>query len=534
MKKALLTLICIAAMLAATPCFMAQEITITLHQEWNWISYPRADTLGFAEAMGTFTPMEGDIIADQNDYAEYNEGGWYGTIEQFFPGWGYMYYSNRTEPVTFTFQLQQPVSEVTITTFDPSKITPSSVTLGSTVTMDEGNHVFARGVCWSTEPNPDVDDNSMVGDPVADSLSHTIVELTQDTTYYVRSFVVTDNGLVYGNEVSFTTPHLTEIKILSLGNSYSSDAFAYVPFILENMLENVHVQIGILNMASATIPVHVASFENEDPGYHFYLYNGGGAWQYRSQHTIQYALDNYEWDIIMLQQASGYAAYWSYYQPSLDTLLSLFNNYLDYPVKYGWYMVQARPARAINGENYPEETILSKYSRIVENSQRVINETACEFLVPIGTAVQNARTIPELKAMGDYADIELNTSGLGYMCQEGIHLQEGLPSQIAAYTMVHAILEQYGCLENHSILGENTRVTAEWLEGKKIPGKNGEPIGSNDTLCLIGQQCVIEAFNNPYEITDMNDFFNYFSKSSPNSLQRRRSQKSAQSSCCSH
>ena len=534
MKKALLTLICIAAMLAATPCLMAQEITITLNPEWNWISYPRADILDFSEAMGSFVPMEGDVIASQDDYAEYSDGEWYGTIEQFFPGRGYMYYSNRTEPVFFTFHLQQPVSDVTITTLEPSNITHSSAVVGSIVSMDDGNHVFARGVCWSTEPNPDVDDYFMVGDAATDSLSYTITELTHDITYYVRSFVVTDFGLAYGNEVSFTTLHLTEIKILSIGNSYSSDAFAYVPFILENMNVNANIQIGILNMGGATLINHVNNFENSTSNYHYFLYNGGGSWQYRSQRTIQYALDNYDWDIIMLQQASGYAAYWSYYQPSLDTLISLLNNYLDYPVKYGWYMVQSRPARSEYGSNYPEETILSKYSSIATNAQRVLNESACEFVVPVGTAIQNARTILEIKALGDYANVEENTSGLGYMDADGIHLQEGLPSQIAAYSMVYAILEQYGCLENHSILGETTRVTPEWLEGKNIPGKNGEPIGSNDTLCLIGQQCVIEAFNNPYQITDMNDFFNYFSKSSPNLLQRRRSQKSAQSSCCSH
>lgn len=41
---------------------MAQEVTITISPGWNWISYPRADTMELTTAMGTFTPAEGDMI----------------------------------------------------------------------------------------------------------------------------------------------------------------------------------------------------------------------------------------------------------------------------------------------------------------------------------------------------------------------------------------------------------------------------------------------------------------------------------------
>lgn len=172
-------------------------------------------------------------------------------------------------------------------------------------------------------------------------------------------------------------------------------------------------------------------------------------------------------------------------------------------MRYGWYAVQSRPATSLNGANWDDATIMSHYKSIVENSQRVMNETACKFIVPVSTAIQNARTISAIKALGNYSKNSLNTSGLGYLTSDGIHLQEGLPCQIAAYTFVLSILDIYG-FDGYSIIGESTRVTSEWEAGKNILGKNGTPIGSTDNNCLIAQECAIKAIMNPYEVTDMN------------------------------
>ena len=391
-----------------------------------------------------------------------------------------------------------------VTTTDVTNITQTTATCGGEVVYDGGAAVIDRGICWSTDPEPTIDDTyTSCGDGIG-GFSSQLTRLNMNTTYYVRSYAVNSVGIGYGNEVSFTTPPIGNIKLLSIGNSYSEDALAYVPFILENMNVDANIQIGILSKGGASLITHVDNFENQAPNYKYYHYDEGGAWQRLGQQTIQFALDNYDWDIVMLQQFSGSAANWSSYQPSLDTLTSLLGNYLDYPVKFGWYMVQSRPGMSVNGPNYPDETIESNYTSIATNAQRVLDETACEFVVPVGTAIQNARTILDIKALGNYADNVENTSGLGYLVTDGIHLQEGLPSQIAAYAFVLSILEQYGALQTYSIIGESTRVTPEWIVGKSIPGPNGTPVGSDDINCLIGQESAVEALYNPFETTDMN------------------------------
>ena len=402
--------------------------------------------------------------------------------------------------ICFTTAAFPPV----VITSDVTDIAQTHATCGGVVTYDGGTSVIDRGICWSTEPTPTISNSHVSCGEGTGAFSGIITGLSINTTYYIRSYAVNSAGTSYGDELSFITPPIADIKLLSIGNSYSADALSYVPFILENMGVDANIQIGLLIMGGGTLTNHVDNFENQIPNYLYFIYEGGGSWQYRGQQTIQFALDDYEWDNILLQQVSYAAPNWSSYQPSLDTLIGQISNYLDYDVQFGWYMVQSRPSIRDNGPNYPDETIISRYSNIALNSQRVLNETACNFVVPVGTAIQNARTVPAIKALGDYANNIENTSGLGYLDKDGTHLQEGLPCQIAAYTFVLSILEQYGGLEAYSIIGESTRVTPEWMVGKNIPGINGTPVGSNDMNCLIGQQSAVEAFNNPFQITDMN------------------------------
>ena len=97
-----------------------------------------------------------------------------------------------------------------------------SAVVGSTVTIGEGNHIFARGVCWGTEPNPNIDGNHIAGDNVAGSQSVTLDGLVPNTTYNVRAYAVTDYGLTYGEEQSFTTEQLPPNYIVTVSSSPSN------------------------------------------------------------------------------------------------------------------------------------------------------------------------------------------------------------------------------------------------------------------------------------------------------------------------
>ncbi len=96
------------------------------------------------------------------------------------------------------------VSEVnyplTVTTPTVSSVSGNSAVVTLTAT---GSHITYRGVCYSTSPNPTVEDSKVVGS--SKDLVLTIGGLAKNTTYYVRGFAQTSFDVKYSEEVSFTT-----------------------------------------------------------------------------------------------------------------------------------------------------------------------------------------------------------------------------------------------------------------------------------------------------------------------------------------
>ena len=177
---------CMASMMAASTSLKAQEVTIVLSPGWTWISCPTSNAESFTTALEDldFIPMQGDIIKSQWGSATYTNGYWRGTISQFYPGYGYMYYSNRTVPVTLTFNAQQPAPQVVVTTLEPTDITTNSATCGGNVASSNGDYVSVtlRGICWSTNPNPTFNDNYIEAGNGLGSFTVSMTELTPGIT----------------------------------------------------------------------------------------------------------------------------------------------------------------------------------------------------------------------------------------------------------------------------------------------------------------------------------------------------------------
>lgn len=211
MKRLSMIMMCLLAMLVASLSAKAQEVTITLYPGCNWISYPNSEMLDINTALGDFVPVDGDIIQSQVNYSVYIDGQWRGSVTHFMPGWGYKYYSNRTETVSFTFSHAGTLP--TVTTADPTGITLSGFTGGGEV-VNMGNSVITVfGLCWGTNPNPTVNDFQAVAGYGMGSFTWEVEYLEMNTTYYVRAYALTENGMVYGEEKTFST--LTGIPVVT-------------------------------------------------------------------------------------------------------------------------------------------------------------------------------------------------------------------------------------------------------------------------------------------------------------------------------
>ena len=105
--------------------------------------------------------------------------------------------------VTFT-TLEKLLPTVTTAT-EVTDITLSSATCGGEVTFDGNVSVTARGVCWSTMPNPTIEDNKTTDGSGVGIFTSRLSNLESNTTYYVRAYATNEVGISYGEEVSFTT-----------------------------------------------------------------------------------------------------------------------------------------------------------------------------------------------------------------------------------------------------------------------------------------------------------------------------------------
>ncbi|HRZ42859.1 MAG TPA: FISUMP domain-containing protein [Bacteroidales bacterium] len=90
-----------------------------------------------------------------------------------------------------------------------SNISQHTASSGGNITSDGGATITSRGVCWSTSPSPDINDDTTSNGTGTGSFTSNITGLNPSTTYYVRAYAVNSAGTAYGNQVDFTTSDLT-------------------------------------------------------------------------------------------------------------------------------------------------------------------------------------------------------------------------------------------------------------------------------------------------------------------------------------
>jgi N-acetylneuraminic acid mutarotase len=105
---------------------------------------------------------------------------------------------------------QEQESEITLPEFStnsPSEITPTSVVLNGEFQSIGSVEIIDYGFVWSVTSTPTTSSNSKLFNAAAvpGNFSFVLENLLPSTKYFIRSFVITTQGLHYGNEVDFTT-----------------------------------------------------------------------------------------------------------------------------------------------------------------------------------------------------------------------------------------------------------------------------------------------------------------------------------------
>lgn len=274
-------------------------------------------------------------------------------------------------------------------------------------------------------------------------------------------------------------------NILIIGNSASRDAFSYVPFLYEEAGENFVLNMAILYRGGGSLGGHYDRIISDNPEYEvdYCLSGKGNKWNYLSGISASKILSAAEWDVIILQGTWTESKDYQLVSQRVHKIRDYFStNVADIP--FAFMIVPPNP-KAIDEGNLDYE-----WQLFAANAQKLLDNKEVDYVIPCGTAIQNALHT-RLKGIGDFK----------YLSYEGVHLQEGLPCLLEAYTAAQTFFSIFGI--EQTIERSTLEVTQKWVWDKDIPGRHGSVIVGTSEDYELCKRCAMSAFLNPYKVTPL-------------------------------
>ena len=128
------------------------------------------------------------------------------------------FYGNEIEVLTDDGIIQLTTAEIT-------NITGTSANSGGNITDNGGLEITARGVCWSENSNPTLNDSYTIDGVGSGIFISDITGLEKGTVYFVKAYAINAVDTSYGNTQTFTTeaPDGPGAEVIDIdGNIYST------------------------------------------------------------------------------------------------------------------------------------------------------------------------------------------------------------------------------------------------------------------------------------------------------------------------
>lgn len=162
--------------------------------------------------LGAFDCVMSELQADQTYYVRAFAGNSKGIA-----------YGNE---VSFTTEPMGSLPTVTIDEVAP--ISASAFAVTATVAEQGASAVIVRGLCWSTEPSPNMDSSHESCGEGLGAFSCTVNGLAANTKYYVRAYAMNGHGVAYSDEVTIilesevTVPTVVTNEVVSIMNDMAT------------------------------------------------------------------------------------------------------------------------------------------------------------------------------------------------------------------------------------------------------------------------------------------------------------------------
>ena len=312
-----------------------------------------------------------------------------------------------------------------------------------------------------------------------------------------------------------------EFKVLLIGNSYSEDASDWNSSMISQsykifkslMGDDVELEIGLMASGGKVLAWHATNASKNNAKYTLRLAGEDGKWTTdRSVRTIKDALAYDEWDVVSLQPygvetTTGIAGnnkeqyafdevHFGRLEQSIPYFLDLTETYVPHAKVY-YYMhlsehntTNYADALANTNSTYVARASVAQtvmtYHGTVNTSKRLAG------VVPVGTAIQNARTtyLTTLSNATSSSEVTLQNDPVFGLQRDGGHLSFNVGRYIAALTFAEKIIP--ASFRNGQI---DCGMRASESVGK-LPAQYEE----------IARKAVAAAIKTPYQLTTINGY----------------------------
>jgi len=178
--------------------------------------------------------------------------------------------------------VDEPMRTPVIVTSVVSGIEVESAWSGGSVVSDGGEIITAKGVCWSTAPEPDLNSDYTTDGIGANTFASMLCCLEPNTVYHVRAYAENSHGVGYGNELTFKTPpaFIQDID----GRTYRIKTYGDQIWMIDNLaVTRLNDGTAITKILSNTAWFHSKEpafcYFNKDEGYHKETYGALYNWE---------------------------------------------------------------------------------------------------------------------------------------------------------------------------------------------------------------------------------------------------------------
>lgn len=263
--------------------------------------------------------------------------------------------------------------------------------------------------------------------------------------------------------VSFSVAYGKQIKLLTIGNSFSDDAVEHYLYGLAEATGDTLI-IGNMYIGGCSLEKHYNNSVDNAANYS-YRKIVAGAKTVTPNFSLAEAMANEPWDYISFQQSSPLSGQYNSYSPYLAELINFVCQHAvnpDMEIIFHVTWAYAQSSTHAGFANY-ENNQFTMYQAIIDAAKRTAAENNIRIIVPSGTAIQNGRT----SCLGDT------------FCRDGYHLELNYGRYTASCTWY------------------------EMLFNKSVVGNEYVPSNITPLQAKIAQLSAHYAVKNPWEITSI-------------------------------